>query len=347
MSNVRHGGVQPEELEALGLDPVDVLDLSANLNPLGAHSHVLLAARDADVRHYPSPDASPLRDAIARASGVDSAQVLVTPGATAALYLATRVLLAPGDRCAIWPPTFGEYTAAIEAAGGEPVEYRAGPPTFAMTLEVAPARAGIVCNPNNPTGVYFERGDVEDLVQRLEGALIIDVAYDAFVEGAWDADGLVRAGLPVVVVHSMTKLHATPGLRVGYAVGPAEVIQRMGALQPSWPVGSAELAAGEAMLAVDGPQRSALPGVTRVRTKLTGALKQASLEVVAGRANFILVRVGDAAGFRTRLLRRGFAVRDCTSFGLPEWVRIATPVEVAADRLVPAFLASLEEGSAS
>jgi histidinol-phosphate/aromatic aminotransferase/cobyric acid decarboxylase-like protein len=347
MSNVKHGGVQAAELETLGLDPVDVLDLSANLNPLGPHPHVLLAARDADVRRYPSPDAASLRDAIARASGLQPAQVLVTAGATAALYLAARALLGPGDGCAIWPPTFGEYAAAIEAAEGRPVEYRAEPPEFAPPLDVAPERAGILCNPNNPTGIYLPRHDVEDLVGRLEGTLIIDVAYDAFVDGAWEADELVRAGLPVIIVHSMTKLHATPGLRVGYAVGPVEVIERMAALQPSWPVGSSALAAGGAMLAVEGPQRRALAEVTRVRVKLAAALTQAGVDVVAGRANFLLARVGDAAEFRTRLLRRGFAVRDCTSFGLPEWVRVAIPVEVAADRLVPAFVASLEEDTPS
>jgi histidinol-phosphate/aromatic aminotransferase/cobyric acid decarboxylase-like protein len=347
MSNVTHGGMQAAELEALGLDPVDILDLSANLNPLGPHSHVLLAARDADVRRYPSPDAASLRDAIARTANLGPEQVVVTAGATAALYLAARAVLAPGYACAIWPPTFGEYTTAITAAGGQPVEYRAQPPEFTLPLDITPATVGILCNPNNPTGVYLERNDVEGLLQRLQGTLLIDVAYDAFVEGAWDADDLVRAGLPVVVVHSMTKLHATPGLRVGYAVGPADVIERMAALQASWPVGSSALAAGYAMLAVDVVQRRVLPDVTRVRAKLTDALRSAGLEVVPGRANFILVRVGEAAGFRARLLRCGFAVRDCTSFGLPEWVRVAVPVEVAADRLAPAFLASLEEGSAS
>jgi histidinol-phosphate/aromatic aminotransferase/cobyric acid decarboxylase-like protein len=120
------------------------------------------------------------------------------------------------------------------------------------------------------------------------------------------------------------------------------VIEQMAAMQPSWPVGASALAAGLAMLAVDGPQRRVLPDVTRVRTKLVDAFADAGLEVVPGRANFILVRVGEATAFRTRLLRRGFAVRDCTSFGLPEWVRVAVPVDVAADRLVPAFLASLE-----
>jgi histidinol-phosphate aminotransferase len=343
MSDVVHGGLQREEIEALGLDPVDILDLSASLNPLGPHSHVLLTAREADIRRYPSPDARTLRDGIARASDLAPEQVLVTAGATGALHLAMRALLRDGDACAIWPPTFGEYAAAIEAAGGNSVEYASVPPEFTPDLEVAPAPAAILCNPNNPTGSYLDRAAVEGLVACLGGTLVIDVAYDAFVEDAWDADDLVRAGLPVLVVHSMTKLHATPGLRLGYIVGAPEMIARLARYQPSWVVGAAEQATGLAMLAVDGPQRRARAEVTRVRGMLAEALTSAGLDVAPGRANFLLVRVGDAPAFRGRLLRRGFAVRDCTSFGLPEWVRVAVPVEAAAGRLIPAFLASIEE----
>lgn len=348
MTPVTHGGLQSEELRELGIDPIDVLDLSANLNPFGAHPDVLIAARDADIRRYPPADAGPLRDALARAAGLDPANVLVTAGATSALHLAVRVLLPAGEACAVWPPTFGEYDAAIAAAGGRAVEYRAEPPDFASRLEVAPTPLGVLCNPNNPTGAYLSREAVEGLVARLGGGtLVLDVAYDAFVEGAWDADDLVRAGLPVVVVHSMTKLHAAPGLRVGYIVASPRVVTRLAAVQPSWPVGAAALAAGLAMVTVESQQRRALVEVTRVREFLAQALADGGFEVAPSRGNFLLVRVGDAAAFRGRLLRRGFAVRDCTSFGLPEWVRVAMPVEAAARRLVSAFLASREEPAPS
>ena len=348
MTPVTHGGLQPEELRDLGIDPIDVLDLSANLNPFGAHPDVLIAARDADIRRYPPSDAAPLRDSLARANGLDASNVLVTAGATAALHLAVRALLPAGEACAIWPPTFGEYEAAIAAAGGHAVGYAAQPPAFTPDLEVAPAPLAVLCNPNNPTGVYLSRADVERIVARLGGGtLILDVAYDAFVEGAWNADDLVRAGLPVVVVHSMTKLHAAPGLRVGYVVASAEVVARLSAAQPSWAIGAAALSAGLAMVSVEPQQRRALAEVTRVRESLAQTLAGAGLEVAPSRANFLLVRVGDAAAVRRRLLHRGFAVRDCASFGLPEWVRVAMPVEAAARRLATAFLASLEEPAGS
>jgi histidinol-phosphate/aromatic aminotransferase/cobyric acid decarboxylase-like protein len=347
MSAVVHGGLRADELAALGIDPVDVLDLSANLHPFGPHPHVLLTAREADLRHYPEAHAESLRTEIASRAGLDASQVLVTAGATDAIHLAARALLRPGDSCALWPPTFGEYTAAITAAGATAVEYRSEPPEFAPRLDVAAAPLAmplaILCNPNNPTGVYLERAQVEALHARLGGTLLLDVAYDPFVEDAWDADDLVRAGTDMLVVHSMTKLHAVPGVRIGYVTGAAERIAQLAALQPSWTVSATALAAGPAMLSVERWQRDALPAISAVRAQLATSLATSAVEVVAGRANFLLARVGAAPAFRLALLRRGFAVRDCTSFGLPEWVRIAVPAEGAVRRLLAAWHAAYEE----
>lgn len=347
MTEVIHGGLHADELTALGIDPVDVLDLSANLHPFGPHPHVLLTAREADLRHYPEAHAESLRAAIAARAGLDAAQVAVTAGATDAIHLAARALLRPGDTCALWPPTFGEYAAAIAAAGATAIEYRTAPPDFAPHLQVAPAPLAMLCNPNNPTGVYLKRAQVEALLAQLGGTLLLDVAYDPFVEGAWDADDLVRTGADVLVVHSMTKLHAVPGIRLGYVTGPAARIAQLEALQPSWTVSATALAAGHAMFSVERVQREVVPAITSVRAQLEAGLGPHALDVVAGRANFLLVRVGDGPAFRLALLRRGFAVRDCTSFGLPEWVRVAIPVEGAVRRLLTAWQAAHRETRAT
>lgn len=335
-TEVVHGGLQPGELAALGLSPTMVLDLSASLNPRGAHSSVIVAAVEADLRRYPPPYAEPLRDALAERANLDADQVLVTPGATAAIHLAARAFLPEGAACRIFPPTFGEYAAAALNAGAVVLE---GPGEEVAELT-------ILCNPNNPTGEYLGRKRVGELLEGVSangGVLLLDVAYDPFVEGAWDADDLVRAGAPVLVVHSMTKLHALPGIRLGHVTGRADLVARMRHLQPSWAVSSTAIAAGLAGLRVEDQQRWVAAEVTRSREELTSALRAAGIEVRDSRANFILVHVGDAPGFRRRLLPRGFAVRDCTSFGLPEWVRVAIPQEGALIRLARAFIETYRE----
>jgi histidinol-phosphate/aromatic aminotransferase/cobyric acid decarboxylase-like protein len=202
---------------------------------------------------------------------------------------------------------------------------------------VAPAALAVLCNPNNPTGRYLDRAMVEVIASRVR-MLALDVASDSFVAGAWHADALVEAGMPVLVVHSLTKLHAAPGLRLGYVTGPEPQIARLASLQPAWSIGATELAAGAAMLATEAAQRAAALAAAATRAELAAGLRAHGLNVVEGSANFLLLDVGAARPFRERLLRHGFAVRDCSSFGLPAWVRIATPPLGMVERLVAAVV---------
>lgn len=324
---VVHGGLQEAELRALGLDPASIVDLSANLHPAGPHPAVLAAARGARLDRYPPADAAPLRDAIAAASNLDPAMVLPTPGATAALHLIARVVLQDGGAAAAFGPTFGEYAAASRAAGSRLTVLHAPPPDFAPPLNANDARAAwltFVCQPNNPTGVYLDRAALVDLA-RASRLLVVDAAYNDFVTEPWDPDDLVREGLPVLVVHSMTKLHSIPGLRLGYVVGRPDVIARLAAHLPSWSIDAASLAAGLVAAGQREARMALLAPVHARRERLREAARAAGMEVAPGQANFLMLRTGDAPRARRALLSHGFLVRDCTSFGLPEWIRVAIP----------------------
>ncbi|GMU40783.1 MAG: threonine-phosphate decarboxylase [Chloroflexota bacterium] len=337
--SVTHGGVQPEELAALGLDPAAVVDLSANLHPAGPDPRVLEAARSASLDRYPSPDAAPLREAIAAAHALDPACVLVTPGATAAIHLVARAFLRERDRCAILGPAFGEYAAATRACNAEPVEVRAHAPSFEPAWQdarLAGVPLSFVCQPNNPTGVALDAAALAALAARSR-LLVVDEAYADFAPGVATAEGLVAAGAPVVVVRSMTKLHAVPGLRLGYLIAAPPVIRRLAHLLPSWSVDAASLAAGLVAVGQHEERVALLAGLADARARLREACASAGWATTDARANFVVARTGDASATRAALLREGFAVRDCTSFGLPEWVRIAVPAPAHLDRLTRAI----------
>lgn len=360
MSRVVHGGIHDDELRRIGIDPAGVIDLSANLHPVGPHPAVVEAWRAADVTRYPDPAARPLRSAIATAADLDPAQVLVTPGANAALYLAAQALLGPGQRAVVCPPTYGEYEAAIAAAGAVAVPWEAvfqpDPPRFQREGATPVSMLAYLCNPNNPTGEYLSRPAVEAIVDSMAGStdgaglgteprtLVLDVAYDPFVATGewWDANALVRDGRSVLVVHSLTKLHGIPGLRVGYVTGPAPLIARIEARQPAWAIGAPEQAAALAALTVDAEQRAAVAGVGPLRRRLADRLRADGWTVVEGRANFLIVeaiaRDGRGGGrLRAALLRRGYAVRNCASLGLPAWARLAVPDEREIEPLTRAM----------
>ena len=340
-ADIVHGGLDARELAAIGLAPGAVVDLSANLHSDGPPPEVVAALRDVDVARYPAVDAAPLRDAIARARGVDPACVIVTPGSAAGIYLTLAALLRAGDSCALFAPTFGEYAPAVRTAGGVVLTIEAKPPAFALQ-DAPPTRAAVLCNPDNPTGRYLDRAGVEALLARA-GHLVLDAAYEPLAEERWDADALVREGAPVTVIHSFTKHVAMPGVRLGYLVATPDVARAIAKRQPPWPVGAHAIAAGLAALAVEDARLRTLPALHARRRLIEAALAAAGIRVSPARANFVLAEVGDAPVFRAALLRRGFAVRDATSFGLPRWVRIAVPAAAHLAPLLAAVAATLAD----
>ncbi|MXW24246.1 MAG: aminotransferase class I/II-fold pyridoxal phosphate-dependent enzyme, partial [Chloroflexi bacterium] len=201
----------------------------------------------------------------------------------------------------------------------------------------------VVANPSSPAGVYLEESVIRRVLRTARGIVLVDAVYEPFVEDAWDANKLVRDGLPVLVINSFTKLHAIPGLRVGYVTGPAPLIGSLAALQPTWALSAPAIEAAHAALPLEADRREVVREVAETREAMHEFFAARSIAVSPARANFVLARAGDARALRAALLRRGIEVRDCTSFGLPDWVRITTPPAAELPRLLGALREALEE----
>ena len=341
-----HGGLDATELRAFGLRPDDVLDFSSNLNPLGTSEAVRRAAAAADLAAYPDRDSTLLREAFAARIGVGADHLLVGNGATELIHLLARAILRPGDHCLLFTPTFGEYKAAAMLAGANVHSFRAHerdafhwPINAALDriCELRPVLA-FLCNPNNPTGVYLDRETVECIRQAigLNGLLVLDDAYATFVDQPWRTEPLFDGG-NVAILRSMTKDHALAGVRLGYLIASPDVCAAGRALQPAWSVNAIAQAAGVAALDNDAHVEAARDVVRDAKAYLCARLTAMGLPVTPSAANFLLVEVGDGAHVRASLLRRGFAVRDCTSFGLPAHIRIAVRRRGECVRLVDAL----------
>jgi histidinol-phosphate aminotransferase len=326
-----HGGPDYAELAALGLSPDEVIDFSANANPYGPSPRVRAALAGVPLDLYPDAQAIALRERLAQVHGLTPDRIIVGNGTAELIWLLGIAYLQRGDLVVIVGPTFGEYTAAAGLMGAEVAEYRA--PTAANFRPDVSAiealirrqrpRLTFLCNPNNPTGVYLAREVVEALAVACgEGLLVVDEAYRAFVARPWPSEPLVERG-NVVLLRSMTKDHALAGLRLGYALAPPEVVTTLKKVQPSWSVNAAAQAAGLAALRDGGYLRETLPRIAEAKAYLVEGLTRLGLRVVPSAANFLLVEVGDGRGLRRKLLSHGLMVRDCTSFGLPDYIRIA------------------------
>jgi histidinol-phosphate aminotransferase len=334
-----HGGPDYAELAALGLSPDEVIDFSANANPYGPSSQVQAVLAGMPLDRYPDAQAIALRERLARVHGLTPEHIIVGNGTAELIWLLGMAYLQRGDPVVIIGPTFGEYRAAAGLMGARVAEYRATaaadfqPDIAAIEALIGRQRPRLtfLCNPNNPTGVYLAQEAVEALAADCgEGVLVVDEAYRAFVAGPWPSEPLVERGPGlssaegnVVLLRSMTKDHALAGLRLGYALASPEVVAALKKVQPSWSVNAAAQAAGLAALSDENHLRESLPKIAKAKAYLVEELPRLGLRVVPSAANFLLVEVGDGRGLRRKLLSHGLMVRDCASFGLPEYVRIA------------------------
>jgi histidinol-phosphate aminotransferase len=338
-----HGALDYGELERLGLHPLEVLDFSVNANPYGPSPRVREAVINAAIDRYPDRACLGLRRAILDyelAPGNLLLGSIVCGNGTAELIWAiARAYLKPGLKAAIIGPTFGEYLVASLAAGATVLEFGAQatewfqPDTTAVAAWISGEQPSLVwlCNPNNPTGTWLGRQDVLELAeacQRTGAMFVVDEAYWRFVfpYEAYSAIELVdtTARLPIIVLRSLTKDFALAGLRLGYALATPDVAELLRAQLPAWNVNGIAQAAGSAALTDRTHLKTTLEHMALERQAFFCALQDSGLKIVPSRTHFCLVEVGDAHHIRQQLLARKMLVRDCTSFGLAQFIRVAT-----------------------
>ncbi len=338
-----HGALDYGELEHLGLHPWEVLDFSVNANPYGPSPRVREAVANAIIDRYPDRECLQLRRAILdqELAGANLPLGFIACGnGTAELIWATaRAYLKPGLKAAMLGPTFGGYRAACLSAGATVVEFQTQT-SADFQLDVVAVAACIcreqpslvwLCNPNKPTGTWLDRQHVQLVVeacQRTGALLVVDEAYWRFVfpHEAYSAVELVGATRRphIIVLRSLTKDFALAGLRLGYAVATPDVAERLGAQLPSWNVNGVAQEAAIAALTDRAHLKTTLDRLATERRAFFHALKGIGLHVIPSRTHFCLLEVGDAHHVRQQLLARNILVRDCTSFGLPQFVRVAT-----------------------
>lgn len=292
-----HGGDGARLAAALGIGVEDVLDLSVSLNPCAPDVARLAARRLDALRRYPDePDATA---ALAEVLRVDSDRVVLTNGGAEAIALVAAEL---GEGW-VEPPEFSLYARHLPSVRRGVGRWRS--------------------NPSNPLGT---------LATAADEAAVWDEAFWPLATGTWTRGDAERGA---VVVGSLTKVFACPGLRAGYVLCPDDgLAARLRARRPEWSVsGLACALVPELLAAADLPAWAS--AVRSLRGELSGLLTSAGLVVDAADAPWVLVR--DAAGLRERLARSAVLVRDCASFGLDGTVRIGVCGEAGLERLAAAL----------
>ena len=347
-----HGGNVFAVARQLGVAPAEVLDFSASINPLGPPPGVAeaVAAAFARVVHYPDDGAPELRAALAGYHGCRPDEVCVANGSTELIWALPRAV--GGRRALVVAPPFGEYAQALVQAGWQ-VDYllTTAAEGFTLPLDQLAERlaAGydllLLGNPGNPTGALVPPATVAEvtrLCRQRSTFLALDEAFMDFCEES-SAKGIVLNAERGMILRSLTKFFALPGLRLGYALGPTAVIARLAAQVPPWSVGTLAQAAGLAALADPAYRERTRQLIAEERCWLALQLAELpALQVYPAAANYLLVEMTTglpAAVLRDRLLAERILIRECSTFvGLDNrFFRVAVRSRADNDRLVAAL----------
>ena len=322
----RHGGDLTLAQSTFGKS--QVIDFSANMNPLGPPSSAWQAILEhlEGIVHYPDPHARALKKALADYLAVDPAHLALGNGSIELIYLLPRIF--PFDTATLPAPGFSEYEYAVRLTRSQCRYVYLKPPDYVWDLPVlldAVALGGLIflCNPNNPTGTLLSRSDLEALLAALppSALLVMDEAFIDFVDRSQELTLIPQAirDPRLLVLGSLTKFFALPGLRLGYLAGAAELISRLAAFLPPWNINSLAQAAGAAALGDKKYIENSRNYINQARERLYEELKTIpGLNPLRPTANFIFCRLGPdlprAPEVVEHMGHKGFLLRDCSNY---------------------------------
>jgi histidinol-phosphate aminotransferase len=344
-----HGGINHAELMTYGLKPEDMIDFSVCTNPFMPPPGIKEKLSQIPIEQYPDSEATEFCKELSAHLGTPVGNILAGSGTTELIRLIAMTYFRQGDPVLILEPTYGEYEIAGRMAGARLVRHRAREEDNLTTriedivglIQKHHPRGVFICNPNNPTGKYLSRRDIETITDAGEDSLfILDEAYITFVKESWNSVELAAQG-NVVVLRSMTKDYGMPGLRLGYAVACQDIIRNLRRVRPPWNVNIIAQTVGTAVLKNRAYLEWSLGQIQEVKRFLANELSRLGFKVLPSDANYFLMKVGSARKFRSSLLKHGIMVRDGTSFGLPEYVRIAPRTMPECERLIAAVDSTL------
>jgi histidinol-phosphate aminotransferase len=327
-------GKPVEEVQReLGLDRV--VKLASNEGPFPPFPAALEAiARATDeLNRYPDGGVYALRAALAENHGVSLDEVVVAAGADGVIDLLSQATLDPGDDIVCGWPSFPSYVLDAAKLGAESRKVPLQSDTYdldGLLAAIGPrTKLVYVCHPNNPTGTGNGRAALERFFDQVpEHVLVVlDQAYFEYIDDPDYADGIAehfRAGRRVIVLRTFSKIFGLAGLRVGYGVGPADVVAATSKVRRAFDVTATAQAAALASIGNDAELARRRAANAVGRAQLEGIFREHGLEP-AGPAlgNFVFAEVGDGREVFEQLLRQGVIVRPCGGFGAPGAIRVS------------------------
>jgi threonine-phosphate decarboxylase len=359
-----HGGDIYEIARQFGLNPGQIIDFSASINPLGLSKKAEKKLKEglSAALHYPDSQCSGLTQALAQFHGLQTEQILAGAGSTEFIYAIPRVLQI--QHALVVTPTFSEYENALERSSegkGCRIHYFETREEDGFELSVESLlfaltqgyEALYLCNPNNPTGILTEKEDLRKILALTEREKIWFILDEAFIDLVEEESLKREAGASsrLILLRSLTKFFALPGLRAGYMISHPEVIHKFSQNQEPWTVNALAQIAAVENLKDEGYISRAKELIEQERDRLILGLRSIPGFVpYPSAANFLLVQLHPslnltAAELRKKLISHRILIRDCNSFHHvgPYFFRIAVRSRKENNVLLKALRQMYEE----
>lgn len=339
-----HGARISECARALGKSSDALLDFSVNLNPLGPPKlKSILSKSYKSLNNYPDNTYLDFRTAAADYLNISRTNIVPGNGSSELIRLFAETVIEPGDKVIIPSPTFGEYEFQCRLFGAT-IEHV----DFNEIMNVSPlnTKAIFLCNPNNPTGKLLNRNEVLKLAEKCASSQVFLFVDEAFIELSDPDESIADIAATndfVIVLRSLTKAFAVPGLRIGFAVASNDIAGLLNNIRLHWNLNSIAASVGEMLL------------------KNNRDYLKRSLELLKKEREFLLSRLGAIRGFKPyhsdtnfilidirefflsstelteRMLLQNIIIRDCVSFDLENHIRVAVRKRSENKKLLTAF----------
>jgi histidinol-phosphate aminotransferase len=318
---------------------VDCIKMASNENPFGPSPKAVEAMQAvlSESNFYPDNDISELRQKLAEYHRVSPENIVPTAGSTALLGVIARTLLSPGLNAVTSERSFIVYPIATQAAGGKLIQVPMQDHTFDLDAIAAAVdhntRIVYLSNPNNPTGTIVTAPEIDKFLDKLPDhvVVILDEAYHDFARYFASLRGVdyshaldyVNHGRKVVVLRTFSKAHGLAGIRVGYGIGPAELMSYLSRMRTTFSVSSVAQAAAIAALDDQAHIQKTLRNNAEQAQRLTEGMAELGYRVASTWANFLYCELReDAAVIAQRLQAEGVIIRPLGAWGAPTAIRI-------------------------
>lgn len=340
-NNNTHGGNLYAAQRQAGSAVNEILDFSANINPLGLSEQIrqTLYASLESIIHYPDEQGYDLKQAISQHYHSKDELITLGNGAVELMYILCHML--KPKRVLVTAPTFSEYEAATRASGAI-IEYfyLDADNNFtidieALTKRLVPIDIVFICNPNNPTGTLLTNLQIEKLLvagMASNTYVVVDESFIDFLpnEDVYTCRYLLAKYSNLIIVHSLTKIYAIPGLRLGFALANPEITNLLHRGKDPWNVNTLAQKAGVAALQDHAYQQRSKEFIGKIKMDLYHSLLSIpGLKPYLPSVNFILINITDTnmtgAELQQAMAARNILIRDCSNYpGLSShYIRIA------------------------